>query len=64
MKLFKKLFGAFALMIGLGMGNAAHAGIPVIDASSLAQQIQQVKVLADKLSIIRHRPNWQHWIRH
>lgn len=42
MKIFKKLVGAFAVIIGLSMGNAAHAGIPVIDASSIAQQIQQV----------------------
>jgi type IV secretion system protein VirB5 len=39
MKLIKKLFGTFAL---LSMGNAAHAGIPVIDAASLAQAMQQV----------------------
>ena len=48
MKLFKKLFGAFALMIGLGMGNAAHAGIPVIDAASLTQAILQVQSWAQQ----------------
>lgn len=42
MKTLKKLFGAFALVIGLSMSNAAHAGIPVIDVTSIAQQIAQV----------------------
>lgn len=50
MKLFKKLFGAFALMIGLGMGNAAHAGIPVIDGANLAQAIIQVQSWAQQYS--------------
>ena len=42
MKLVRKLFGTLAVVVGLSMGNAAHAGIPVIDATSIAQQIQQV----------------------
>lgn len=42
MKSMKKLLTTFAAIVGLSMGNAAHAGIPVIDASNLAQQIQQV----------------------
>lgn len=50
MKLFKKFFGAFALMIGLGMGNAAHAGIPVIDGANLAQAIIQVQSWAQQYS--------------
>lgn len=48
MKLFKKLFGAFALIIGLSMGNAAHAGIPVIDGANLAQAIIQVQSWAQQ----------------
>lgn len=42
MKTLKKLLGAFAVMITLSMSNSAHAGIPVIDVTSIAQQIQQV----------------------
>lgn len=42
MKIFKKLVGAFGVIISMSMGNAAHAGIPVIDVSSIAQQVQQV----------------------
>lgn len=42
MKILKKLVGAFGVIISMSMGNAAHAGIPVIDVSSIAQQVQQV----------------------
>lgn len=42
MKSMKKLLATFAAIVGLSMGNSAHAGIPVIDAANLAQQIQQV----------------------
>lgn len=38
----KKLLRIFALAMGLFGASQASAGIPVIDASSLAQQIQQV----------------------
>ena len=38
----KKLLRIFALALGLFGGGQAFAGIPVIDASNLAQQIQQV----------------------
>ncbi|MDF0606782.1 P-type DNA transfer protein VirB5 [Neisseriaceae bacterium TC5R-5] len=48
MKLFKKHFGAFILMFGLGMGNVAHAGIPVIDTSNLAQAVLQVQAWAQQ----------------
>ena len=50
MNLFKKFFGALALMFGLGMGNAAHAGIPVIDGANLAQAIIQVQSWAQQYS--------------
>lgn len=42
MKSIKKLLGMIVATVSLGFGSAAHAGIPVIDASNLAQQIQQV----------------------
>lgn len=42
MNALKKLMGMVALLVGLSWGQAAHAGIPVIDATNLAQQIQQV----------------------
>ncbi|MDD5365965.1 MAG: P-type DNA transfer protein VirB5 [Gallionellaceae bacterium] len=42
MKILKKTLGVAALCCALVVGNVAHAGIPVIDASNLAQQIQQV----------------------
>lgn len=42
MKRIKKLFGIFAVIIGVTLSNGAQAGIPVIDAASVAQQIQQV----------------------
>lgn len=42
MKSMKKLLATFAAIVGLSMGNAAHAGIPVFDGANLAQQIQQV----------------------
>lgn len=42
MKLIKKLFGTFALFVGLSMGSAAHAGIPVIDVAGVAAAIEQV----------------------
>lgn len=48
MKALKKLFGVFALMFGLALGNPAHAGIPVIDAANLAQAIQQVMAWAQQ----------------
>ena len=35
----KKLFGAFALFFGLAVGNSAHAGIPVIDAANMTQNL-------------------------
>lgn len=38
----KKLLSILVLAFSLGGGNCAVAGIPVIDASNLAQQIQQV----------------------
>lgn len=38
----KRFLNIFALVIGLCGSNSAFAGIPVIDASNLAQQIQQV----------------------
>lgn len=42
MKSIKKILVMFAAAAGLSFGSAAHAGIPVIDATNLAQQIQQV----------------------
>ncbi|MDP2027519.1 P-type DNA transfer protein VirB5 [Sulfuriferula sp.] len=42
MKSMKKLLAMLAAVVGMSMGNAAHAGIPVIDATSLVQQVQQV----------------------
>ena len=48
MKLFRKFFGAFALMFGLGIGNAAHAGIPVIDGAAIAQAVLQVQSWAQQ----------------
>ncbi len=42
MNMRKKLLGIAALFFGLSVGNASHAGIPVIDATSIAQQVQQV----------------------
>lgn len=38
----KKLISIVYLVLGLSWGQVAHAGIPVIDATNLAQQIQQV----------------------
>lgn len=38
----KKLIRIFALALSLASGSQAYAGIPVIDAASLAQQVQQV----------------------
>lgn len=46
MKLFKKFFGAIALGLGLVAMNPAHAGIPVIDKTNLAQAVQQVAAWA------------------
>ncbi|WCF29564.1 P-type DNA transfer protein VirB5 [Xylella fastidiosa] len=43
MKLVKKPFGPFALMIGLSVGNLAHAGMPVIDWANLEQAQLQVE---------------------
>lgn len=48
MKALKRLFGAFALAFGMAAGNAAHAGIPVIDGANLAQAIQQVTAWAQQ----------------
>jgi type IV secretion system protein VirB5 len=48
MNTLKKLIGAFALVIGLGMGSSAHAGIPVIDGANLAQAIVQVQSWAQQ----------------
>lgn len=48
MKTIKNIFGAFAVMIALSMSNSAHAGIPVIDVTSIAQQIQQVAAWAQQ----------------
>jgi type IV secretion system protein VirB5 len=48
MKTLKKLLGAFALVFGLTAGNPAHAGIPVIDVTAIAQAILQVKAWADQ----------------
>ncbi|WP_334190493.1 P-type DNA transfer protein VirB5 [Noviherbaspirillum sp.] len=42
MKMLKRSFAVLALCVGVGAGNAAHAGIPVIDMANLAQAIQQV----------------------
>jgi type IV secretion system protein VirB5 len=50
MKVLQKLFGVVALLVGLTVSNAAHAGIPVIDASSIAQQILQVSAWAQQYS--------------
>ncbi len=46
MKNLKQLFGAFAILIGLGAGNAAHAGIPVIDAAALIMHGEQIAAWA------------------
>lgn len=45
---FKKHLGMFALVSGMAFGTSAHAGIPVIDATNLAQQIQQVAAWAQQ----------------
>lgn len=42
MKSIKKLFATITMIVGLCGGNNAFAGIPVIDATSVAQQVQQV----------------------
>jgi type IV secretion system protein VirB5 len=42
----KKLFAGLALTLGLG--TSAHAGIPVIDASNLAQAVAQVQAWAQQ----------------
>jgi type IV secretion system protein VirB5 len=42
MKMLKRIFAVLALCVSAGAGNAAHAGIPVIDMANLAQAIQQV----------------------
>lgn len=42
MKHFKKLFTSLAFLFALLGGNAAHAGIPVLDVANLAQAVQQV----------------------
>lgn len=39
----KKLSSAFALVVGLSMGSAAHAGIPTIDVAAIAQAALQVE---------------------
>ena len=38
----KKLFTSLAFLFALLGGNAAHAGIPVLDVANLAQAVQQV----------------------
>ena len=38
----KRLIATITLFIGMGVASTAHAGIPVIDSTSIAQQIQQV----------------------
>lgn len=48
MKILIKLFGIFFVGFGLGVGNVAHAGIPVIDSSNLAQAIAQVQAWAQQ----------------
>lgn len=48
MNSLKKIVSAFALLMGLCMGNTAHAGIPVIDASNLAQAVLQVQSWAQQ----------------
>jgi len=42
MQILRKLFSAFAIVLSVASVNVAHAGIPVIDAASLAQAVQQV----------------------
>lgn len=42
MKSMKKILASAVIAFGLSMSAAAHAGIPVIDETSIAQQIQQV----------------------
>lgn len=42
MKHLKKLFTSLAFLFALLGGNAAHAGIPVLDVANLAQAVQQV----------------------
>ena len=49
MKTIRKLVGTLALPISLAVGTSAHAGgIPVIDASNLAQAILQVQAWAQQ----------------
>lgn len=48
MKALKRLFGAFALAVGIAAGSPTYAGIPVIDAANLAQAIQQVTAWAQQ----------------
>jgi type IV secretion system protein VirB5 len=38
----KRLIATVSLFVGMGVASTAHAGIPVIDSTSIAQQIQQV----------------------
>ncbi len=38
----KRLFAIVTMFIGVGVASTANAGIPVIDSTSIAQQIQQV----------------------
>lgn len=42
MNYLKKIFTGFALVLGFTLSTSSQAGIPVIDAASLAQSIQQV----------------------
>lgn len=44
----KKTIYKFLITLGLGFSLHAHAGIPVIDESNLAQQIQQVAAWAQQ----------------
>ena len=44
----KKLFLAAALTVSVALPLTTHAGIPVVDAGSIAQAVLQVKALADQ----------------
>lgn len=44
----KKLFLAAALTVSVALPLTTHAGVPVVDAGSIAQAVLQVKALADQ----------------
>ena len=46
MKALRDVFARITLLIGVAICSPAYAGIPVIDATNLAQQIQQVAAWA------------------